>query len=175
MRSTRTSCASVVACIPASLNALWMLGKVRHARQSSTCSRRNAPRASISWAVTRRRPTGSPEPDVTGVPHIAVPPPTEGISIAPDLQNRCLLPHHRVVAQHLRDRRSLREKIQFLCRPCRELLAVFDDRLAFPEATDVKTVRRATVRPFRRENTGDTFMAQTNTMSGKSGGCVKTP
>ncbi len=88
LRSTRTSCISVVTCIPASLNALWMLEKVPRARKSSTCSRRNAPRASISRGVTRRRPTRSPEPDLTGVPHIAVPPPPGGISLASGLQKR---------------------------------------------------------------------------------------
>ncbi|MEE4208274.1 MAG: hypothetical protein V2I43_03275, partial [Parvularcula sp.] len=54
-----------------------------------------------------------------------------------------LLPHHRVVAQHVRDRRALWQKIQLLGRLRLELPAVLDEGRTRPEAADVRSVRRA--------------------------------
>lgn len=78
-----------------------------------------------------------------------------------------LLPHHRVVAEHLRYGRPFRQLGQFLCRPRLELPAVFYDGRTGSEASDVRSAHSAAAQSDRRENASDNFMTQINALPGE--------
>ncbi len=63
-----------------------------------------------------------------------------------------LLPHHRIVAHHLGDGRSVRQHWHFFGRLPLELPAVFHHRRACPHAAGLKTHRRAAGQPARPDH-----------------------
>lgn len=66
-----------------------------------------------------------------------------------------LVAHHGVVAQHLRDRRSLWRQRQFLNRPRLNLPTMWDDGGKLPKLGPVRTARHAASPPDRRETESD--------------------
>lgn len=71
------------------------------------------------------------------------------------LADTSLLSHYRVVAQHLSDDRTLRQKGHLLCRAHLKLPAVLNDGRTCSDAGEVRSARRATAQPDRREKKAD--------------------
>ena len=65
-----------------------------------------------------------------------------------------LIPHNRMVTQHLADGRAMRQRSQFLGRSRLEPLSVLDDRQTVLHAAPFKTRRRATAQQTRHGSRG---------------------
>ncbi len=57
----------------------------------------------------------------------------------------CLLPHYGIVAQHLDDRRPLRQQLELIGRPRPELGTVLDDRRVDRDGGRLKAFRQLLV------------------------------